>query len=178
VKDYIQPLMLHVSLLLPVLLHVEQEKKNGVVVGTLYFFIYLLTSRASQISSRVADKSKRNISYTTLLWGFGFGIFSGVCFYYGLWVVSFVAFVGIYIVENIRKPILTGFVADRVPNEILASVISAQSLLKTIMTAGIALVFGILADHYGIGVAFVAVSSFLIISTIVINPYRKQQEKK
>ncbi|RLD35154.1 MAG: MFS transporter [Bacteroidetes bacterium] len=178
VKDYIQPLMIHVSLLLPVLLHVEQEKKNGIVVGALYFFIYLLTSRASQISSRVADKSKRNISYTTLLWGFSFGIFSGVCFYYGLWVVSFVAFVGIYIVENIRKPILTGFVADRVPNEILASVISAQSLLKTVMTAGIALVFGILADHYGIGVAFVLVSAFLIVSTVTINLYRAQNRKQ
>ena len=177
VKDYIQPLMVYIALLVPVLLHVEPERKNGIVVGTLYFFIYLLTSRASQISSKVADKRKQSISYTTLLWGFGFGIFSGICFYYGLWVISFLAFVGIYVIENIRKPILTGFVADRTPNEILASVISAQSLLKTLMTAVIALVFGFVADYYGIGIAFVIVSTFLIVSTMTVNLYRARSRK-
>jgi hypothetical protein len=119
--------------------------------------------------------SRRNISYITLLWGFGLGIFSGICFYYGLWVISFLAFVGIYIVENIRKPVLTGYVADRVPNKILASVISAHSLLKTIMTAGIALVFGFLADRYDIGVAFVVVSTLLVISTVIINWLQKKR---
>ncbi len=178
VKDYIQPLMVQVALLIPILMHTEQEKKNGIIVGVLYFFIYLLTSRASQISAKVADKSKRNIAYTTLLWGFGFGIFSGVCFYYGLWVVSLLAFVGIYLVENIRKPILTGFVADHVPNEILASVISAQSLLRTVMTAILAFVFGILADHYNIGVAFVVISVLLITGTVTINLLQTKKTKE
>ena len=176
VKDYIQPLMIQVALLIPILMHTEQEKKNGIIVGVLYFIIYLLTSRASQIASKVEAKSKRDISFTTLLWGFGFGIFSGICFYYGLWVVSLIAFVGIYLVENIRKPILTGFVADHVPNEILASVISAQSLLRTIMTAVLAFVFGILADHYGIGVAFIGISSFLILSTVAINMFQVKRK--
>jgi MFS family permease len=177
VKDYIQPLMIQVALLIPILMHTEQEKKNGLIVGVLYFFIYLLTSRASQISSKVEAGSKRNISYTTLLWGFGFGIFSGICFYYGLWVVSLLAFVGIYLVENIRKPVLTGYVADHVPNDILASVISAQSLLRTMMTAVLAFTFGILADHYDIGVAFVVISSLLIIGTISINLMQKNNRK-
>ncbi len=178
VKDYIQPLMVHVALLLPIFMHTPQDKKNGIVVGVLYFFIYLLTSRASQIASKVEAGSKRNISYTTLLWGFGLGIFSGICFFYGFWVISFLAFVGIYIVENIRKPVLTGYVADRVPNEILASVISAQSLLKTVMTAVIALVFGFLADRSGIGVAFVVVSSLLIAGTVIINLLQIKKQKE
>ena len=178
VKDYIQPLMVHVALLIPILMNTPQDKKNGIVVGVLYFFIYLLTSRASQMASKLEAGSKRNISYTTLLWGFGLGIFSGICFFYGFWVISFLAFVGIYIVENIRKPVLTGYVADRVPNEILASVISAQSLLKTVITAVIALVFGFLADRSGIGVAFVVVSSLLIAGTVIINLLQIKKQKE
>ena len=172
VKDYIQPLMVNVALIIPIMLNVEAEKKNGIIIGVIYFFIYLATSRASQLSSRIAAKNKQNISYITLLFGFIFGIICGVFYIYDLWIISMIAFVGIYIVENIRKPILTGFIADNVPNEILTSVISAQSLLRTIITAIIAFVFGIIADNYGIGVSFIVISVFLTLGTILINTYR------
>jgi MFS family permease len=168
VKDYIQPLMVSVSLLIPVLLDVDIERKNGLVIGIIYFLIYLATSRASQLAGKVAAKNKKRISYHTLLLGFIFGIGCGVFYYYDLWLLALVAFIGIYIIENVRKPILTGFVADNVPNEMLVSVISAQSLIRTIITAMLALVFGILADAYGIGVSFAVLSFTLAITTVFI----------
>jgi len=175
VKDYIQPLMVSVALLIPVMSSAEPEKKNGIFVGIFYFFIYVATAYASKFSSKVAGINKINISYTTLLLGFILGMISGVLYVFNLWIISVIAFVGIYIVENIRKPILTGFVANHVPNEILASVISVQSLLKTIMTATIAFVFGILADHFGIGKAFIFVSLFLVLSSVFINFYNSKR---
>ena len=178
VKDYIQLLMVNVALILPIMINVEVEKKNGIVIGVIYFFIYLATSRASQISSKVAAKSKHNISNITLLLGFIFGIICGVFFIFDLWIISIIAFAGIYIVENIRKPILTGFIADQVPNEILTSVISAQSLLRTIITAILAFVFGFIADNFGIGVSLIVVSVFLTLSTILMNiVYSKKVNK-
>ena len=177
VKDYIQPLMVNVALIIPIMLNVEAEKKNGIIIGVIYFFIYLATSRASQLSSRIAAKNKQNISYITLLFGFIFGIICGVFYIYDLWIISMIAFVGIYIVENIRKPILTGFIADNVPNEILTSVISAQSLLRTIITAIIAFIFGIIADNYGIGVSFIVISVFLTLATILINTYTQLTQR-
>lgn len=169
VKDYIQPLMVSVALTLPFLLEAEVEKKNGLIIGIIYFLIYLATSRASQLASKAANNRKQAISYSTLLLGFLFGIGCGVFYYYDLWVSALLSFIGIYMIENIRKPILTGFVADNVPNEILVSVISTQSLIKTIITAILALAFGILADKYGIGMSFIIVSTFLILTTILIN---------
>lgn len=168
VKDYIQPLMVNIALIIPLMLNVDVEKKNGIIIGVIYFFIYLATSLASQLSSKIFAKNKRNISYITLLLGFIFGIICGVSYNYDLWIISIIAFVGIYIVENIRKPILTGFIADNVPNEILTSVISAQTSLRTIITAILAFVFGIIADTYGIGVSFMVVSVFLTLSTFFI----------
>ena len=175
VKDYIQPLMINVALVIPLMINVEVEKKNGLIVGLIYFLIYLLTSRASQLSSKFHLKNKVNISYRTLVLGFVLGIICGVFYIYDLWVFSMIAFVGIYIVENLRKPILTGFIADNVPNKILSSVISAQSLLKTIITAILALVFGLIADNFGIGVSFIVISVFLTLSVFLINIFNSKK---
>ncbi len=169
VKDYIQPLMVNVALITPILLDTEVQKKNGLVIGVLYFLIYLTTSRASKFSSILYNKNKLNISSYTLMAGFIFGLVSGFFYVYDLWVVSLLAFIGIYIVENVRKPILTGIVSDNVPNKILTSVLSAQSLLKTLMTAVLALSFGILVDLFGIGVSFIVVSLFLFLSMLLLN---------
>ena len=173
VKDYIQPLMVNVALLLPIMLKLEADRKNGIIIGVLYFFIYIMTSFASKFASKAAKRHKKNISYITLLCGFVCGITCGIFYIYELWVISLIAFIGIYIVENIRKPIMTGFIADNVENEVLASVISVESLLKTIMTAVIALAFGFIADNYGIGTAFISLTSFLLFSSIAINNYKK-----
>ena len=169
VKDYIQPLMVNIALIIPIMINVDTEKKNGIIVGVIYFIIYLITSWVSQLSSKVASKNKKNISYITLILGFGAGIVCGIFYTYDLWVIAIIAFIGIYIIENIRKPILTGYISDSVPNEILTSVISVQSQLKTIITVLIALGFGIIADNYGIGISFITVSLFLLISTVLLN---------
>ncbi len=178
VKDYIQPLMVHVALLIPIMLHLEAEKKNGIIIGLIYFFIYLLTSQASRLSSRFPVHNKMNISFITLLFGFTFGVASGFLYMEDIWIIALIAFVGIFLVENIRKPILTGFIADQVSNEILTSVISAQSFIRTMMTALLALAFGIIADSKGIGTSILIVSLFLVLITIALNTYARFYNKR
>jgi Na+/melibiose symporter-like transporter len=99
--------------------------------------------------------------------GFAAGVLSGIFYNNNLWIISLLAFVMVFIIENIRKPILTGFVADHVSTEILTSVISAQSLLKTIITAILAILFGVLADHYGIGWSLLVVSGILLLMSMI-----------
>jgi len=169
VKDYIQLLMVNIALIIPFLTDIDINKKNGLIIGVLYFGIYLLTSKASQFASKAVDKKQNSISYITLILGFTLGILSGVFFYFNLWILSFIAFVGIYLIENLRKPILTGFLSDNVPNKILTSVMSVQSQLKTVITSILAFTFGLIADNFGISSAFIVTSSFLLISTIILN---------
>lgn len=159
--------MVQIALLLPFLLDTDAEKKSGVVIGLLYFLIYMATSRASGYSFRVAAKTGKKITIWSLILGFILGILSGIFYIQDMWVLSLVAFAGIYIVENIRKPILTGYLADHTPNEILVSVISAQTLLKTFMTASLALAFGFIADQSGIGVSILSISAFLVLAALV-----------
>jgi MFS family permease len=162
IKDYIQPLMIQVAILLPLLQNVERDQQNGLSIGVFYFIIYLITSYASRSASIFEQGNRKNIVTLTLLVGFIAGMLSGFLYQQGLHVLALISFVMIYIIENIRKPILTGYVADQVPIEILSSVLSVQSLIKTIMTAGIALIFGIFADWMGIGWALCIVSTMLI----------------
>jgi MFS family permease len=167
VKDYIQPLMLNVVVLLPIMTSYDEEKKNGITIGIIYFIIYLITSRASQLASKISKLKRKNITYLTMIIGFIFGVTTGVFYLKELWLSSLIAFVGIYTIESIRKPILTGVLADNVPNEILTSTISVQSLWRTMITAVLALVIGLLADYFGIGIAFIVITSVLLIATLL-----------
>ncbi|MDZ7821050.1 MAG: MFS transporter [Candidatus Marinimicrobia bacterium] len=168
VKDYIQPFMLHVAILAPLLPGVSREQQNGLTIGLFYFLIYILTAFASQHANAFLTKKKTLIISVTLFSGLGFGVLCGVFAQFSLWSAALLAFLMIYIVENIRKPILTGFVADRVKGEYLTSVLSAQSLLKTMMTAVIALLTGIFADLFGIGISLLVVSSLLIGGVLIL----------
>jgi len=168
VKDYVQPLIVNLALIIPVLSSLDTENRNGLAVGITYFFIFLLTSFASRNAGNLYARHLPNIQTKTLLFGFFGGIISGCLFYYELWLLSLLAFILIYIVENLRKPILTGFLADRVPNEILTSVISAQSSYQTLTTAILSIAIGLLADGFGVGVALGLVSGILLIFTLLL----------
>lgn len=163
IKDYIQPLMLHVVLIIPVMMSLDEKRKSGIIIGIIYFIIFLLTSYASKTSFKVAQLPFRNIPRLTLLMGLFAGAICGILYYYELWVFSLLAFILIYVLENIRKPMLTGEIADNVPNEILTSVLSGQSFFQTILTSLIAVALGVLVDQFGIGISFVIISSGLLL---------------
>ncbi len=163
IKDYIQPLMVHVAVLLPFLMEMEEKRKSGLVVGILYFFIFLLSAYASKNAAKLASLSWKNLSTLTLLAGFIAGITCGFLYSYEWWIGALLVFMSIYILENLRKPLLTGEVADHVPNEILTSVYSAQSFWGTILTSLIALSLGLIADYFGVGIALMGVSGGLLV---------------
>ncbi|HFX17720.1 MAG TPA: MFS transporter [Flavobacteriales bacterium] len=170
-KDYIQPVMKNVAASLPILAAVYIDKKNGLLIGFMYFILYLLTARASAFSGFLAKQIK-NLSYKTLVVGFILGIGGGYFFNIQWWLLSLLAFAGIYIVQALRKPILTGYLAEAVPTEILTSVLSAESLYRTLLTSILAIGLGFFTDHMGLGYAFVILSSILLIISVFLH-FRK-----
>ncbi len=160
-KDYIQPVMKKVAFMLPFLAGISVDKKNGLYIGLMYLILYLLTATASSYAGFLTEKIK-NLSYKSLLTGFSLGIIGGYFFNLKLWLPALLAFSGIYMVQSLRKPILTGYLADEVPNKILTSVLSAESLYRTLLTAILAVSLGYLTDHFGLGAAFIIISGGLI----------------
>ena len=172
IKDYIQPLMVQVALLIPLMMHMDAKRKSGLIIGVLYFFIFLLTAYASRISAKMAKLKLTNISKLTLLAGFIAGTMCGLLYSLDYWIFSLFAFIVIFVIENIRKPWLTGAIADNVPNEMLTSVLSAQSFYRTILTVLLAPFLGILVDRFGIGPSFIIISSLLLLFTLGIGRLR------
>ena len=160
-KDYIQPVMKNLALALPVLIGIATTKKAGVLIGIMYALLYLLTATASKYAGVLTGRFK-NLSYKSLIIGFGLGITGGYFYEIHAWTWALLALSGIYVMQSLRKPILTGYLADEVPNEILTSVLSAESLYRTLLTALIALILGVLADTYGLATAFIGVSGLLL----------------
>jgi MFS family permease len=176
IKDYIQPVMVAAIAVLPFLTSLSEKQRNGIFIGVIYFVIYLLTSRASSMAGLVKKKALKPSALITLLSGLIAGLLCGVLYGFEYWWWSLLFFTIVYLVENFRKPIMTGLVADEVPNGILASVLSAQSQLQTIITVLIALVIGFAADFWGVGVAITAVSLILGLIVLVIQWYKKSNK--
>lgn len=163
IKDYIQPLMLNVILIIPFMMNLGEKRKSGLFIGIIYFIIFLLTSYASKFSFKISKLPFRDIPRLTLVFGLFAGMVCGILYNYELWVFSLLAFILIYVLENIRKPMLTGEISDNVPNEILTSVLSGQSFYQTILTSLIAVALGVFVDYFGMGVSFIVISSFLLL---------------
>jgi len=162
-KDYIQPLMLQTALLLPAAAVITADQQNGLFIGIVYFLIYMLTSGASRLSARIPAGHRKRLVRLTLPAGLLAGFLCGLFFSFSLALPALLFFILVFLNENLRKPVLTGFMAEHVPQEILTSVMSAQSQVKTVFTALLALVFGAIADTWGLGVSFMVTSGSLLL---------------
>jgi MFS family permease len=173
IKDYIQPVMVSAIAVLPFFTSLGHKERNGIFIGIIYFVIYLLTSQASSMAGLVKKGALETSAVITLLSGLLAGLLCGILYGFELWWFSLIFFTLVYLVENFRKPIMTGLVADVVSNEILASVLSAQSQLQTVITVVLSLIIGFVADIWNVGVAIVTVALIIGLSVIIIQGHKK-----
>jgi len=159
-KDYLQPVLQAQALALPILLSLSGNRRVAIVVGIIYFFIYLGTSfaasHAGMIQQRVRSLTKAaNIIYVLgilALMAGGIGVITRV------YVVSIIGFLGLYLLQNARKPLLVGYLADLIPRQAMATGLSVKSQLSTLITAALAPLIGFVADRLGIGMSLVIVA--------------------
>jgi len=165
VKDYIQPLLMSFALTMPFLVNLNDEKKTAVIVGVIYFFIFLLTSRASRVSGKLAARFRelgRPLNLTILV-GFIIGIITGLTYASSYFILAIIGFILIIIIENLRKPIGFAMVAEQSKEKAMATTLSASSQAKSIFAAIISPFIGLVADLYSPGIAIAAVSLLLIL---------------
>ncbi len=168
VKDYIQPILQVFAAGIALHLGIRGEKATAVLVGLIYFFIYILSAYTSRKSGSFAERFANlcrplNIS---LVAGIGLGLVSGILFTgeAGIMVaLGILVFVGIYLVENLRRPIGVAYVSEILSKDILATALSTESQVKSIYAALLAPLIGFLADQFGIGISLVIVSSIIIL---------------
>lgn len=166
VKDYIQPLLKYVALSIPFLTFLNNEKKIAVITGVIYFFLYILTAISSKYSGAFTgffSKNNKPMNYT-LLFGLLIGGITGLSYYIGLYILPIIGFVVIMVIENLRKPIGIGLIADISKDESMATTLSITSQAKSLIAAIVAPAIGWFADIYNPSMGIVIVSVILIIA--------------
>ncbi len=159
-KDYLQPLLQSVALGIPILLGLADQQRTAILVGVVYSLLYLLTAAASGRSGAFADRF-RNLATPlnlTLFAGLSIGLLSGAAHWLALSGISVALYIGIYVLENLRKPMGIAYVSERMDQDSLASALSMESQAETLFAAAIALLLGALSTVFGLGIGLMLVS--------------------
>ncbi len=174
-KEYLQPILESFALSLPILLTLSGQRRTALVVGLVYFVIYLLTSYASKNSARFSRKfSDLTVALNvTYLAGALFIIFAGLSKLYNLEILSIIFFLSLYILHNLRRPIGVSYVSETISHKAMASGLSVESQLKTLISAGLAPVIGFFADRFGVGGSLSLVGLMMLLLLFAVRVSKK-----
>ncbi|MCD4768650.1 MAG: hypothetical protein K8R35_00585, partial [Bacteroidales bacterium] len=155
---------------LPVLAGIGDTDRGTVMIGLIYFTIYLLTSFASRSSGvftrRIGSHAKGlNITMLTI---FLFGIATGVLYHYSVEFIAIILFVFIYATENIRRPVAIAKIASDTEAGSLTTYLSVDSQLKSLFTMILSPVIGLIADLVSPGAGIAIVGAILLISSLFV----------
>jgi len=175
-KDYLQPVLKTFAISLPILVMLSDTKRAGVIVGLVYFAIYLLTSYASRSSDQFSRRFENLTKAVNLTFfaGAGFLLIAGLASWINLAVLSILVFLGLYLVYNLRKPMNVAFVSDQISHRVMASGLSVESQVTTILVAVFSPILGALADRFGVGTALATLG----VGMLLLAPLAKVKDKR
>ncbi|MFW5689509.1 MAG: MFS transporter [Spirochaetota bacterium] len=150
-KDYLQPVVAALALSVPIATTLSAERREAVVIGAVYTLLYVMTSFSSRASARVATKlhSPSLALNWELVIGLILAFLTGLFRWQSWTLVAVVLFASLYALENLRKPVGIACVSERVSDDVLATVLSVESQLQSLVAAGVALLVGALAELAG-----------------------------
>jgi len=159
-KDYLQPILMAASLPLTVFLfsgvQLTDEQKSVVLIGPVFFVLFILSAVASRNAYRLVDKTGQEDRTARLLWGVSFVVFLVIfpAMYYGIHWIMIAGFVALYVIQNFWRPVLISRFDAHSDEAKGATVLSIESQAKSSTTMIIAPVLGLaidLARDHGIG---------------------------
>lgn len=173
-KDYIQPLIQVFALSLPLFVNQTSIQREAILIGVIYFFLYLSTSFIARRSGRWVRKQKsvQSAMLISLMSGAFLGLLSGVFILIGYNILAILLFMGIYMFENLRKPIGIGQIAENTDQKVLASALSVESQAETLFAAMFALILGFLIDKTSLGLGIIIVSALAMLISVVASLLR------
>jgi len=172
-KDYLQPILEGFALALPVFLYLEDKRRSALVIGLVYFVIYLFTSYASRSAAGFSNNFKtlgRAINLTFVA-GAALLFIAGLAAWMDLTWLAIPVFLLFYVLHNLRRPMNVSFISDRISHRVMASGLSVESQFTTLLTAIFAPVLGALADRFGVGsaLAILAFGVLLLYLTVRVD---------
>ncbi|MFP4394671.1 MAG: MFS transporter [Anaerolineales bacterium] len=163
-KDYLQPILETFALSLPILVTLQDDRRSALVIGGVYFIIFLLSSYASRHAGAVSERIGNVGQAINMTFFLGAGLLgmAGVAAWADIPALSILVFLGLYLLHNVRKPLNVAYISDQIENEVMASGLSVESQLVTLLGAVIAPAVGALTDAFGVGAALAALAFSMV----------------
>ncbi|MHA1731171.1 MAG: MFS transporter [Promethearchaeota archaeon] len=166
-KDYIQPIMLLFVGILLVNFHAggsDEEAFMTVFMGVTYALFYVISSYSSKNAYKVRaryDTPKKPVDL--LYYAFagallGTALFMALNFPLGILVL----YLAIYVMTNMRRPLVVDYLGDLMDKEQRATLLSVESLLKSLTILVAAPLFGYVAEYFSIQTLFFLLPLFML----------------
>ncbi len=171
-KDYLQPLLKVAALSLPILLAVPDRQRTALVVGLVYFVLYVLSSVASRNAHRIQDvfggeeSAARNLWKTYVMVGLGLS----AALYFQLHPLSILLFVVLFIAQNIWRPVLISRFDSHSLPAVGATLLSFESQAKSLATMVLAPLLGWSIDALNAGGADGFEDRFWPVGLVILVP--------
>lgn len=164
VRDYLQPVIQVYVLGFAIFQQYQDKQRAALLIGIVYFGIYLLTSVAARNSGRISDKIKnfRLVLNGSLLLGIAAGVLSGVFYVFQWYWLVVISILIIDLVENVRKPLALALLTNVLDKSIYATALSFEAQFKKVIVAILAPLLGFFSDTFGVGYALMGVSMLLL----------------
>ena len=152
-KDYLQPILKMYALSMPFFLSYGNEERTVTALGITFFAIFLINSFTSRNAWKLEKHlnslpAANNLAYII---GVSAAGAAGLFYQYEMTAMAAVVFILIYVIQNLRRPLMVSYIGEIIPNKVMASGLSAGSQLETIIIAVFAPVLGLLIDTSGLG---------------------------
>jgi len=165
-KDYLQIIISTLVLAMPIYIQSKYSEQEITIaqIGLVYFILYFLTAFASKNTGRLNSLFRSTNIYLniSLLTGILIGTAAGLFYSFDMTGMAIVLFVFILVIENLRRPAGVACIANQFNERILASVLSAESQISSVIGAILSFDIGLLADITGPGYA-IAGASFVLL---------------
>ncbi|MCK4524657.1 MFS transporter [candidate division WOR-3 bacterium] len=170
VKDYIQPIL--AALITGGLIFSMKDNSEmylKIMLGAVYAMFYLFSSFASKNAYKITDKQgkKRTINMIFDITGITL-IIIALFVKLNIAYIIVLMYLLLYIMKNIRRPIMVDIISTYSSNEKMATILSSESQMKVLFIAVFAPIIGFVADKSGIFTAFIGIGVFMFIINIFI----------
>jgi len=168
-KDYIQPILQTYVILAGGLFAgifiISEKQEIAVLMGLSFFIIFMVASISSRNAHRVEKaivlrNRSLNLLYVTFILLL---LIVGLMREAELYLPIILVFIAMYAVINIRRPIIIGYIGDRIEKTERASVLSIETQLKSVCAMILAPLFGYLADWLGVQWVFFGGAALMIL---------------
>lgn len=179
VKDLLQPILQSVMLVLPIGIALQTKQKTALLIGLFYFVIYFLSVLSSRYSGRISNLFRNPITAINRisLIGIAICLIISLALTKNANLIAALIFIPFFPIISLQRPFVISKISEKIDGKIMATTLSVESQLGSIVAAIIVFLTGILIEYLGIGIGLGIVSLIAIFLVIMMAVIQTKNEK-